>query len=125
MLSKNDKSVDTFSAAPCLVTPCEICTPMAAIFRSPTQTPVLPGTLPYTQQFLLSCSKRGPYFCICTALLQLLRSVSQTPVLQGVLPGAQQSELSKGLRFSLLPFRKGRHSQITTFLTGSSWADKT
>ncbi len=55
-----DRSVVTFSAAPCRVTPCEICTPMAAILRSPTQTPVLPGSLPcYTSQCALQAANMG------------------------------------------------------------------
>src|SRR5579864_8550519 len=40
MWLKKPRSVETFSAKPWVVIPCETLTPMAAILRSPSQTPV-------------------------------------------------------------------------------------
>jgi lipoic acid synthetase len=46
MCSKYDRSVFTFSAKPCVVTPRETRTPIAAIFASLTQTPALRSERP-------------------------------------------------------------------------------
>lgn len=57
MWSKYDKSVVTLTAHPWLAIPREICTPIAAIFLSSTQTPVLPGCLPCTHTGRISTWK--------------------------------------------------------------------
>mmetsp|Transcript_22899 Transcript_22899/g.74601 ORF Transcript_22899/g.74601 Transcript_22899/m.74601 type:complete len:291 (+) Transcript_22899:1814-2686(+) len=41
-----ERSGSTLNASPCRLTPCETCTPTAPILRSPTHTPVIPGTRP-------------------------------------------------------------------------------